>query len=161
MDTSLRRFSTHVQSTWELREIFMSREFNEQEQQAIFQAEIQLRDKDLIVEEGDADATYNGERILAFFDLNVNTPVTVQTILSACEQMRDQMKWKTPAQMEYDKAYGALTSDQQNQFGSWWFSQKNLTLDGDKGFFNAAKVIAWMKGRTFDARTLDLAVSNL
>src|SRR5260370_37249388 len=100
------------------------REFTEQEQQAIFQAESQLQAKGLIVEEGDADATYNGERILAFFDLKVNTPVTVQTILSACEQMRNQLRWKSEAQHKYDTVYNQLTKAQQDAFGSCWYTKK-------------------------------------
>ena len=106
----------------------MSREFSEQEQQAIIQAEQQLRANGLIVDDADGkeQMDHNAERILAYFDLNKTTPVTVQSVVAAVQQMKDQLNWKTPAQMEYDKAYGALTSDQQNQFGSWWFTKKGV-----------------------------------
>jgi len=42
--------------------------------------------------DGMQEAAHNAERIMAFFDLNIKTPATVQNVLAACEQMRDQMK---------------------------------------------------------------------
>jgi hypothetical protein len=140
------------------------RQFNQDEINAVFQAEQQLRATGLIVDEADGkeEATHNANRIEAYFDLNKTTPVTVQTVLAACEQMRDQMKWKSAAQMEYDKIYSQLTSDQQNKFGGWWFRQKNvLVLDGDEGFQNATKILNFCRGRAFSDSTFSLAVSNL
>jgi hypothetical protein len=140
------------------------REFTQQEQQAILQAELQLREQGLIVDDADGQqkVDHNVERILAYFDLNKTTPLTVQTVLTAVQQMKDQLKWKSAAQMEYEKVYNALSAAEQNAFGAWWFRQKNvLILEGDEGFSNAAQIIAWMRGRAFDARGLDVAVSNL
>jgi hypothetical protein len=73
-----------------------------------------------------------------------------------------QVKIYSPAQVEYDTLYGALSQSDQGAFGAWWFRQKGvLVLEGDEGYNNGAQIIAWMRGKTFDARTLDLAVSNL
>src|ERR1700694_2642648 len=111
------------------------REFTTQEQQEILKAEQQLRANGLVVDDVDGGEAvdHNAERILAYFDLNKTTSVTVQTVLTAVQQMKEQLKWKSAAQIEYDKLFSALTKDQQNQFGSWWFSQKQtLILEGDE-----------------------------
>jgi hypothetical protein len=143
----------------------MARIFNEQETQAIFEAEKVLRSKGLIVDEADGKAEYaqNCERISSYLELNSQIPVTVEMILLGCEQMREQMCWKSKAQMEYDAAYGSLTTDQKNSFGAWWFTsgKKYVEIDGDRGFENATKIITWCKGRSFTPTTFDLAVSNL
>jgi|SRR5579872_3833493 len=140
------------------------RVFTTEEQLEILKAEEQIRANGVIVDDvdGKEQVDHNAERIMAFFDLNKTIPVTVQTVLTAVQQMKEQLHWKSAAQIEYDKLYSELTEDQQNQFGSWWFKQRNtLILDDDLGFENAAQIIAWMKGKKFDARGLDLAVSNL
>ena len=142
----------------------MARQFTEREQQEILRAEPQLRALGLIVDDldGRPEVDRNSERIFAYFELNQNVPVTIQTIMTAVDQMRDQLRWKSAPQLEYEKLYNQLTEDQQNAFGAWWFRQKSvLVLEGDEGFANAAQIIGWMKGRTFDARGLDLAVSNI
>ena len=140
----------------------MSRQFTEQEVQAANQAEQQLRAQGLILEVGKEDAAHNSERIVAYFELNKNVPLTVETLLSAVQQMKDQMKWKSGPQMAYEKEYNQLTKAQQDQFGSWWYQKKNvLVLDNDEGYENAAKILTWCRGRNFEARTFDLAVSNL
>src|SRR5712671_4085549 len=97
------------------------RQFNQDEINAVFQAEQQLRAKGLIVDEADGkeEAAHNAERIMAFFDLNVKTPVTVQNVLAACEQMRDQMKWKPQEQIEFENIYSTLTSQEKDAFDSW------------------------------------------
>src|SRR6266700_8076506 len=113
------------------------RDLTQTEINEVLQAEQKLRHSGLIVDEADGkeDMDHNTERILAFFDLNVNTPVTVQTILSACEQMRDQLRWKSGAQMEYEKLYNQLAKSQQDQFGSWWHKQGSvLILTENQGF---------------------------
>ena len=142
----------------------MERIFNEQETQAIFEAEKILRSQGLIVSEADGKEEYeqNFERISSYLELNSQAPVTVEMILRGCEQMRDQMCWKSKAQMDYDAAFGSLTTDQKNVFGVWWSRQKNvLILEGDQGFENATKLIGWMKGRSFDSHMLGLALTNL
>lgn len=142
----------------------MERIFTEQEIREILEAEKILRTRGLIVDEvdGKESVDHNAERIASYFDLNMNIPVTVQTVLKACDLMKDQMHWKSGAQIAYEKLYNALTPSDQQKFGGWWFQQKNvLILENDEGYSNAAKIISWMKGRPFDSRALDLAVSNL
>jgi hypothetical protein len=142
----------------------MNRVFTEQETQAIFEAEKLLRSRGLIVDKINGEQAYeqNFERISSYLELN-KTPVTVEMILRGCELMKDQLCWKSKAQMEYDTAYGSLTTDQQNSFGAWWFTsgKKYVETDGERGFENATKIINWSKGRTFSNATFDLAVSNL
>src|SRR5882762_4504768 len=144
----------------------MNREFSQQEEQIVLQAVEQLRAEGLIVNDvdGTTEVNHNAERIMAFFDLNLTIPVTVKTVLEACQQMKNQMKWKSRLQMEYEQLYNQLTKDQQDQFGGWWhsFSTKNtIVTEGEQGYQNAVSVLKWSKGRSLDSRTLDLAVSNL
>jgi hypothetical protein len=129
----------------------MSREFAPQEQKEMLQAEQELRTLGLIIDDQDGKeaADFNGERIMAFFDLNRATPVSVQTVLAACQQMKDQMKWKSRLQMEYEQLYNQLAKDQQDQFGGWWhsFSTKNtIVTEGEQGYQNAVDVLKWSKG---------------
>jgi hypothetical protein len=142
------------------------REFTQQELQAVMQAEQQLREKGLIVDNdgGKEAADHNSERVSAFFELNTHIPVTVESVVAACQQMRDQLKFKSPAQMVYEKEYQALSPSDQNAFGAWWHSpstKMTIVIEGDEGYSNAAHIIQWTKGRSFDNRNLDLAVSNL
>ena len=142
----------------------MERIFTETEMQQFFEAEKILRTRGLVVddEDGKALVAHNSGRIQAFFNLNTHVVATVDTILDACERMKDQLHWKSAAQMAYDTVYNALSQAQKDAFGSWWYAHKNvLILDGDRGYENAAKILGWMKGRSFDPRTFDLAVGNL
>jgi len=142
----------------------MSRQYTEQELQAVMQAEQQLRARGLMVDDSDGQeaVNVNSERISAYFELNKNLPLTVQTILAACEQMRGQMMWKSAAQVAYDSAYQSFSAADQAAFEAWWRSQSRiLDLEGENGFSNASKILGWMKNKTMSARGLDLAVSNL
>jgi len=139
----------------------MQRQFTESEIQAFDAAEKQLRAQGkVLATEGD-DAQINAERMTAYFEHNSRTPVTIETALQAFQLMEDQLRWQSTAEVEYGKLYGSLSKVDQHKFGSWWFSQKNIVINGDKGFENAAKVISWLLGRDFIQRNFDLAVSNL
>src|SRR6267154_1048809 len=98
------------------------REFSKDELNAVVQAEQQLREQGLIVDNDDGKeaADHNSERISAFFELNTNVPVTIESVLAAVQQMRDQLKFKSPAQMVYDAEYSKLNKTQQDSFGAWW-----------------------------------------
>ena len=142
----------------------MERQYTQQDLQQILEAEKVLRSKGLIVDDADGKelTTHNAERVAAYFDLNRTIPITVETMLKACELMRDQLHWKSELQLAYEREYNKLTPDQQNQFGSWWFRQKSvLILEGEQGFENAAKLLSWMRGKVFNARGFDLALSNV
>ncbi len=142
------------------------RQFSEKDVAAIDEAEKQLRvqGKFLISDpkDGQENVDHNVERIGAYFTLNSSIPVTVETVLKAFDLMSDQLRWKSKAQVDYETAYNALSRSQQNSFGAWWFTQKHvLILEGDGGYDNAAAILHWMKGRSFDPRQFALAVSNL
>jgi hypothetical protein len=144
----------------------MERQFTEFESQQFIEAVKVMRSRGLIVDDNDGKESvdHNAERILAFYDLNKTVAVSVQSVLDACEQMRDQMYWKSAAQIEYEKAYSVLTQSQKDAFGAWWFSpstKKTIVINGEEGFSNAAKILQWMRGKSFSARNFDLAVSNL
>lgn len=68
--------------------------------------------------EDSPEALHNVERITAFFNLNVHVPVTVQSIVAAVEQMRNQMKFKSAIQQAFDKIAAQLL-DQGRDLLSW------------------------------------------
>ena len=136
------------------------RQFSEQEIQIATQFEQEMRDQGLEIDQN-PEATHNGNIVFAQFETQA---VTIEGLRKVIEALRPQLKWKSAAQIEYEKEYNRLSKDQQNQFGAWWFSpstKKTILIEGDEGFSNAAKIIAWMRGKAFDARTFGLAVSNL
>jgi hypothetical protein len=142
------------------------RQISEKEIEIIEQVEKQLRSqgKFLIVGDGDErkDAIHNGERIAVYFDTNPQVQITRDSVLEMFRIMDDQFRWKSSAQAQYDAQYSALSQAQKDAFGAWWFRQgKVLVLTGDPGYTNAAKILAWMKGRAFNTETFSLCLSNL
>ena len=138
----------------------MSREYTQKELQTLVQIEKELDARGVIMY-GDEDAANNGKLITEYFEVNPSIPVTMENAIAASNTIQGLVR-KSAAQIAYDQAYENLTKAQQDQFGSWWHRQgKVLVLENDEGFSNAAKIISWMRGKTFDARGLDLAVSNL
>jgi hypothetical protein len=104
----------------------------------------------------------NGDLIGEYIVLTWNEDITPRTLAVALEKLRDRIVFYSAAQLAYDKEYNALTKAQQDAFGSWWHRQgKILVLENDEGFSNAKEILKWCQGRNFDARTFDLAVSNL
>ena len=143
----------------------MGREYTQQELQNFQAAEKELRARRLVSDEvdGKQEMAHNAERILAYFESNPQIPVTVQSILEACELMKDQLHWLSQAEIAYNAAYRSLSKADQDSFGAWWFTsgKKYVETDGERGFENATKIISWAKGRSFTPATFDLAVSNL
>ena len=134
------------------------RQISEKEVQIVLQFETEMRSAGLIVDE-EPEASQNGRLILAQFE---SQGITLEALRNVVEVLRLQLKWKSSAQIEYENLYNALTQTQKDAFGSWWYSQKHvLILDGDLGYINATRILGWMKGRSFDPRTFDLAVGNL
>jgi hypothetical protein len=141
------------------------REFTQQDLQIIQQTELKLRETGIVlITEEEVDAAHNAERLIAFFNHNSHLPVTLNTVLEAFRLMHDQLRFKPRVQVEYEAEYDALSQENKNIFGAWWFSsstKKTIVIDGDQGFSNAAKVLAWMHGKPFSSRNLDLAITNL
>ncbi len=143
-----------------------NRQYTEQELQQIIEAENILRTRGLIVDDKDGKelTDHNAGRIASYFDLNPHIPINVATILKGCDDMHDQLHWKSAAQIEYDNLYSVLSDQQKTAFGAWWYSpstKKTIVIEGEEGFANAAKILQWMRGKNFDAKAFGLAVSNL
>jgi len=143
----------------------MAREFTPNELKAWSDVESTLAAKGLVCyeQDGKEESNWNADRIIAYYEKNPTIEMTVRSITEAVEQMKDQLKWLSQAEREYNRVYRALTKDQQNEFGAWWFTagKKYVETDGDHGFENATKILNWMRGRTFSNQNFDLAVSNL
>lgn len=100
----------------------MSREFTSPESQAFAEVEPQLHDLGLVVYEHDGKdgMLHNTERFQAYFDLNPTISVTVQTILVAVQQMKDQLRWRKSAeQIRFDTLLATFSVEEQTAFNSW------------------------------------------
>jgi hypothetical protein len=62
---------------------------------------------------------HNAERIAAYFHLNVQNPINVQTVLKACDDMRDQLRWKPEDWVRFENIYATLNSQEKQAFDSW------------------------------------------
>jgi hypothetical protein len=143
----------------------MSREYTQQELQQIIEAENILRTRGLIVDDKDGKelAAHNAERIAAYFDLNLQTPIDVATLLKACDDMRDQMYWKSAAQMEADEVISHLKPDQAQIALGWFKRQTRIVTEGDEGYKNVAEVIGWLIARKYaiTEQGLQTALTNV
>ncbi len=121
----------------------MSREFSQQELQAVMQAEAQLREQGLIVDNDDGKeaADHNSERISAFFELNTHISVSVESVLAAVQQMRDQMRFKPQEQVQFERLFNILGQDEQRAYKA--FRQSGLIDD----HHNGAMLLGFLAGR--------------
>jgi len=94
-----------------------------------------------------------------------DAPVTFQSLAAAAKALtaEGKLKWRSQAELDYQKLYDALTLQQQAAWEGWWFKQTSLLREGpnDEGYKNSIQVLEWSKGKEFTPRTFDLAVSNL
>jgi hypothetical protein len=143
----------------------MAREYTEKELKAWSDVEQFLAAKGLVVYEHDGkeESNWNANRIIAYYDANPTIEITVRSITEAVELMKNQMKWLSKAEMAYNKVYRALSKADQDAFGAWWHrsAKKYIETEGIPGFENAAKIIIWCSGRSFEPATFDLCITNL
>jgi hypothetical protein len=146
----------------------MDRQFTETEVKAMMDAESILRSKHgLIVSETDGnldDVTHNTNVIFEWYANNPGIPVTVATMEQVAVHLRDQLRFMSVHQTNYNRAYNALTPDQQNQFGAWWNPSaaiNTIIREGDAGYQNGATILTWCRGKQINSAVLNSAVSNL
>ncbi len=137
----------------------MARILNEQEVQAIIEAEKILIGRGFESEGSTGGA--NAALVKAYLELNTGIPATVTNILAAVEAMKDRMAWKSSAEVAYNSVFGSLSEIDKGSFAAWWFKQKQVVILGNPGYENAVKLLNWCKGRAVSATVLDQAVSNL
>jgi hypothetical protein len=119
-----------------------NRQYTQEELQQFIEAEHILRTRGLIVDDQDgrASVNHNAERIAAYFDLNPQTSINVQTVLKACEDMRDQMRWKPEEQIAFQNIYATLNPQEKQAFDSWLRPQRLINNDR-----NNAAILAYLK----------------
>lgn len=120
------------------------REFTEQEQQQIFEAERELRESGLDVDH--ENATHNANLILNYFDRNLNLPVTKASIYKFIEANKQQFAWLSSARREYEKV-AASNPTAAAALTNWLQTQKKLVNTGDEGFENASLILGALQGR--------------
>jgi hypothetical protein len=88
---------------------------------------------------------------------------SIENLNRAVDKLRDQLTWRSKADLEYSTAWASLNPDQQAQFTNWWTRQAKqyVQIEGEEGFINASRIITWCKGRTFTPDVFDRAVTNL
>jgi hypothetical protein len=120
----------------------MNRQYTQQELQHFVEAEHILRTKGLIVddEDGKTLVNHNAERIAAYFDLNPQTSINVQTVLKACEDMHAQMRWKPEEQIAFQNIYATLNPQEKQAFNSWVRPQRLINNDR-----NNAAILVYLK----------------
>lgn len=120
----------------------MNRKYSQQELQQFIEAEQVLRTRGLIVDEKDGKefVDHNAERIAAYFDLNFHIPISVQTVLKACDDMRDQMRWKSEDQTAFENIYTTLSPQERQAFDSWLRPQRLINNDR-----NNALILEYLK----------------
>jgi hypothetical protein len=123
-------------------EHIMKRLYNEHELQQFINAEHPLRTRGLIVDEKDGKESvdHNAERIGAYFDLNPQTPINVQAVLKACDNMREQMHWKPEDQIAFENIYATLNPQEKQTFDSWVRPQRLINNDR-----NNAAILEYLK----------------
>src|SRR6267378_6194639 len=119
------------------------RQFTEQELNAVVQAEQQLRAQGLILDNDDGKeaADHNSERVSAFFELNKNIAVTVESVVAAVQQMRDQLRFKPQEQVQFERLFNNLGQDEQRAYKT--FRQSGLIDD----HHNGAMLLGFLAGR--------------
>jgi hypothetical protein len=143
----------------------MAREFTPNELKAWSDVESTLATKGLVIfaEDGKEEMDSNSAKIIGYYEANPNVEMTARSITEAVELLREQLKWLSQAEMEYNRAYRALSKADQDSFGAWWYAKASryIETDSGNGFSNATKILNWMKGRTFSNQNFNLAISNL
>jgi hypothetical protein len=119
-----------------------NRQYTQEELQHFVEAEHILRTQGLIVDDKDGKdlVNHNAERIAAYFDLNPQTSINVQTVLKACEDMHDQMRWKPEEQIAFQNIYATLNPQEKQAFNSWVRPQRLINNDR-----NNAAILVYLK----------------
>jgi hypothetical protein len=88
---------------------------------------------------------------------------SIDNLNRAVDMLRDQLTWRSKADLEYQAAWQSLNADQQAQFTAWWNgpAKKYVRLDGEEGFANASRILTWAKNHTWSADVFDRACQNL
>ena len=142
----------------------MSRQYTQDDINAMTAAETALRARGLIVDEADgAESKLNADQIVKFFDLNPTIQVTQAAILDAVERMKNQMYWKSAVRIEADEVISHLTPEQKQTALEWFKRQKRLVTDGDEGYKNVAEIIGWLVARKYPIteQSLQTALTNV
>jgi hypothetical protein len=138
------------------KEIEMSRVYTQQELNAFLQAEPELRQRGLEVDDqriGNSNAT----QISEYFDNNPSIFVTVPAILAAVGVLKDQLSWKSPDQIGYEELHAGLSSQEQAVFKEFRYGRLKDT------YANAFRLLKFLKDRRMPVseRNLQIAAGQL
>src|SRR6266576_3822436 len=99
----------------------------------------------------------NGTLIGEFVMVKMDSDLTEAALAAALPHVRDQLVFKDPDQLEYEKVYALLSSDEQVAFKQW-----NLR-DLEQTYRNSWLVLRFIKDRhqTVTTTSLQNAVTNI
>jgi hypothetical protein len=98
-----------------------------------------------------------------FIEQHYSGEWSVPALNDAVDKLRDQLTFRSKADLEYQAAWESLNPEQQSMFANWWDRRaaQYVQKQGEEGFINASRIITWSKQRTFSPDVFDRAVQNL
>jgi hypothetical protein len=139
------------------------RQYTEQELEVVATAEEELDGKHgLILLDSSPAAKANASVLNEYFN-NHNVPVSVSSMVGAAYRLKDNLDWKSPAQVEFAEVLARLEPAQCLVVNSWHKKQNRLKTDGDEGLRNINQIVSWLLNRRYAVTEsgLDMALTNV
>ena len=140
------------------------RAFSQQEQQALADAEVTLRDNGLIVDQSEDTeaANHNAERFIAFFETNPRVIATIDSILNAAETDAWAAQMALTIRAEFGKLARRMPGNDLETILSF-ISRRDLKNEGDNLMHNAITLAKYLAAKQMpvDEASLNLALTNV
>jgi hypothetical protein len=134
------------------------RTYSSQELEQVNKAEQMLHAKGL-----DEGSERIADLLDGYFQTNRAVPVTVEAIVKLVEA-QPGLKWLSPAELEY-RRIAAVNPAAAEQLADWLAKQGGrpgaLIHTGDQGFQNSANILAELRGREINAKTILEAIGRI
>jgi hypothetical protein len=133
------------------------RSITDKEVAVLNQVEQEYLQKGLITRDSD-----NENLVIAYVEANFESQeITAPAIRQVFEHLRPQLKWKSQAQMDFEKLWARMDQGQRNLFNAWLNTIKRMDKDGETGFQNKVKILEFAIQRGISEIHLNLALTNL
>jgi hypothetical protein len=139
------------------------RQYTEHELDQITAAEKELDSKHgLMLLDNSPAATANALVLNEYFKNN-NVAMNVSSIVAAAYALKDNLNWKSPAQVEFSEVLARLDPVQCGVVNAWFKRQRRLKNEGDEGFSNFGQIVSWLLNRRYAVTEagLDMALTNV
>ena len=139
------------------------RQYTEQELDVMVAAEKELDSKHgLMLLDNSPAAKANALVLNKYFNDN-NIAVSVPSIVAAAYALKDELDWKSPAQVEFSEVLARLEPAQCLVVKAWFEKQRRLKTEGDEGLSNVNQIVSWLLNRRYAVTEsgLDMALTNV